>query len=130
MAVATVHSGIFSRGAQFLNDQMVHAENTTVRYTSKPYPFEQLLTKKEIKFFFSAFFFKPAKPIFSLQVHFSLGFIFLRFLELEMHLRGYFSMDQSDSRIQVYFKSVILLARNSSRLSLVDFFEEMTHHLS
>ena len=44
---------------------------------AKPYPIEQLLTKNEIKFFFSAFFFKPAKTIFSLRVRsFLFGLLF------------------------------------------------------
>ena len=46
-------------------------------YVAKPYPIEQLLTKNEIKFFFSAFFFKPAKTIFSLRVRsFLFGLLF------------------------------------------------------
>ena len=77
------------------------------------------------------------KSNFSFQLSFSIyflsssfislwAFIFLRFLELEMHLRGYFSLSQSDSRIQFYFKFVIILAPNLSRLSLVDFFGAST----
>ena len=77
----------------------------------------------------SNFSFQPSFfNLFSLQVHlFLFGRLFFwDFWNWRCTCVGIFSLSQSDSRIHFYFKFVIILAPNLSRLSLVDFFDAST----
>ena len=57
------------------------------------------------------------------------AFIFLTFLECDLHLRG-IDFDQSDSSIQFYLEWEKFCAPKSSSLSLADFFGESSSESS